>query len=113
MKKTIVAIVLCGLLLPAAIVAESRHPGRHLDRLSEHLELSEEQKAQVGTIFEEQHEKHKALREEGKERINAVLTPEQQEKYTAHREKHKGYRRHHCSGSKDKDTGPGQGSDPE
>lgn len=97
MRKTIVAIILCGLLVPTTILAGSKHHGHHLDRLTEGLGLSEEQKGQIEIIFKEQHEKHKALREEGKERISAVLTPEQQEKFEAKREERMKHKRRHCS----------------
>lgn len=55
-----------------------RHsPENKLERLAEKLELSDEQKQQLQTIFKEQREKHEALREETDSRMKQVLTEDQ------------------------------------
>lgn len=74
------------------------HPGMFLDRMSEDLNLTEEQKTKIKAIMEQQRpqlealrddktltpeqrrEKHQELREQLRAKIDAVLTPEQLEK---------------------------------
>lgn len=53
---------------------------RRLERMSEYLELSDTQKAQIKSIFEEQHTKRIALREETHGRISALLNEQQRVK---------------------------------
>ena len=89
----------------------STSPDVHLQMLSEKLNLSEEQKAKLKPIFDEQAKQMKAVRDDTSltpeqkaakkkaiheathDQINAVLTPEQQEKFKAMKqegmEKHK------------------------
>src|SRR5574341_2474224 len=61
------ALLLAGVLgiQPAAAQPRFRHgPGMHAERLSEELQLSEAQKAQVQTIFASGRENMRALRQE-------------------------------------------------
>ncbi len=53
---------------------------RRLERMSEYLELSDTQRAQIKSIFEEQHAKRITLREETQGRISAVLDEQQRGK---------------------------------
>jgi Spy/CpxP family protein refolding chaperone len=83
-----------GALAPSAYRAWVRDGGRQgrLDKLSEDLKLSPEQKEQMGQIFGETRTKLEALRKESEprfaeirrdadERIKQVLTPEQWEEF--------------------------------
>ena len=52
--------------------------GPNLERMTQTLGLSEEQRAQVEIVIQTQQEKREALREETRASIRAILTPEQQ-----------------------------------
>ena len=56
-----------------------KHANR-LEKMAKKLDLTDDQKAKLEVIFKEQHAKHKALREETRERMSQVLTAEQMEK---------------------------------
>ena len=90
MKKTVAALALGAIIIPAAVIAGShfgaQHDGHRLARMAEHLQLSEQQQADVQKIFAEQHDKRMALRDETRSRIDAVLTEEQRAKVQAFRE---------------------------
>lgn len=63
--------------------AASGPAGKHanrLEKLAKKLDLTDDQKAKLEVIFKEQHAKHKALKEETRERLSKVLTAEQMEK---------------------------------
>ena len=82
-------------------------PPRHkpdFDRLAQELQVTDAQKDQFMTIMREQHEKRKALHEQGREavkermdsldkalisKLEAVLTPEQMGEFIARMEKRK------------------------
>jgi Spy/CpxP family protein refolding chaperone len=101
MKKTVTALTLGAILIPAAVFAGNhfgghyfgeRHDGHRLARMAEHLQLSEQQQTQVQQIFTEQRDKRTALREETRSRIDAVLSEEQRAKVQTWREqRHKGF----------------------
>ena len=55
-----------------------KHANR-LEKMAKKLDLTDDQKAKLEVIFKEQHAKHKALREETRERMSQVLTAEQME----------------------------------
>lgn len=86
MKKTIAAITLGAVLIPAAVIAGGHYGGHRFERMSEHLQLNEQQQAEVKKIFEEQREERRAMREKTRERISAVLTEEQRAKWDAMRD---------------------------
>ena len=50
---------------------------RKLEHLSKELQLSADQKAKLEAIFNEKHEKFRAIREESQNRIKEVLSAEQ------------------------------------
>lgn len=114
MKKTVAALALSAILIPAAVIAGSYYGDRgeqRAERMAEHLQLNEQQRAEMQNIFAEQREQRRAMRKEMRsqtqERIGKVLTPEQQAKWQEHRENrkqracehrgkgHKGYRHGH------------------
>ena len=82
----------------------------HLEWLSKELNLTDEQKAQVKPILDEQskqmratqedtsltqeqkHEKMKQIHQTTHSQINGILTPEQQKKFAELKEQHKGQR---------------------
>lgn len=82
----------------------------HLDWLTKELNLTDEQKAQVKPILDEQskqmratqedtslteeqkHEKMKQIHQSTHSQINGILTPEQKKKFAEMKEQHKGQR---------------------
>jgi uncharacterized membrane-anchored protein YhcB (DUF1043 family) len=98
-RSSAVGLVLAGILIGHAAWAETDEPkqARQLQRLQTELKLSEQQKQEVGKIFEDTKPQLEALRKQGQElrekmrdRLKAVLTAEQMEKFDklqqAHRE---------------------------
>ncbi len=91
MKKTcIVGLFLLGMLACQGARAEVDEQilSHRLDRLQTELSLSDQQKQDVGKIFEETRPQLEALRkqmrdlrEQMRTRLKAVLTPEQMEKF--------------------------------
>ena len=95
----------------SAMGGAASSPEAHLQMLSEKLSLTEDQKAKLRPIFQDQEKqlkavhddpalsqeqktaKKKALHESFHEQINAVLTPEQQAKFKEM--KHEGMEKHH------------------
>ncbi|MCU5781835.1 hypothetical protein MA04_01135 [Alcanivorax balearicus MACL04] len=64
-------------------------PEQRMDRMAETLELTDAQRTEIESIFEEQHEKMKTLHDETRERVDAVLTTEQRDKAQALQEERK------------------------
>lgn len=93
MRKTIIAVALSAALIPT-LAATSPLYGPRLDRMAERLALTEEQKAQVELIFQEQREKRQALCDETHARLDAVLTEEQRAELAQMRNS----KRHHDCG---------------
>jgi len=96
MKKTVAALALSAILIPAAVIAGSHYGDRgenRAERMAEHLQLSEQQQSEVQKIFEEQRAKRKEqrqqMRTETQARLNKVLTPEQQAKWQEYRKDRK------------------------
>ncbi|MGH8549426.1 MAG: Spy/CpxP family protein refolding chaperone [Methylococcales bacterium] len=94
MKKQflIYALILCIPLIAAALPGEGGggdwHRGMKIERLTQELNLTGEQKTQMEVIFKDQRAKHKALREEGRARMKKVLNDEQMKKMAILRERH-------------------------
>ncbi|UAW97356.1 hypothetical protein KEM63_11050 [Halopseudomonas nanhaiensis] len=59
---------------------DKEHGEKHMQRLTEKLDLTPEQQEQVKSIYKEQMEKHKEIKEEGKKRMSEVLNDEQEKK---------------------------------
>jgi len=87
MNKKLIVLTL-ALALPLTVSAmpgESagggggRH-GNRLERMAKKLDLTDDQKAKLEVIFKEQYAKHKALKEETRERMSHILSAEQMEK---------------------------------
>lgn len=83
MKKTLIAIALT-LAIPTAIAAglgamgEYGPPrGPNLERMTQTLGLSDEQRTEMESVFQTQAEKRRALREETRTLIRAILNEEQ------------------------------------
>ncbi len=81
-------------------------PKSHVEKLKEKLSLTQEQQEQILPIIEEKHQKMEALhdqmkdiRQQAMDKIQTILTPEQQEKWKdmqeKRREKMKEYREKH------------------
>ena len=95
MKTVIALIISAAIAIP--VLASPHGDGSHMMKgLTRHLDLTEEQQAQVQAIFEAKkprmeaiHEQMKALKEETDSEIKAILTPEQQKQFEAMQEKRK------------------------
>ena len=82
MRKTLIALTLAA-AIPAAVLAASgergpHHRGPNLERMSEMLDLSDEQRTQMRALFEQQAAEREAMREKMRARMTELLTPEQQ-----------------------------------
>ena len=85
---------------PAAFAKGKEHdPQKHLDSLTKKLELTDQQRSQVEQITNDYRSRMESLRsqmdalhKEKREKISAVLTPEQREKFEKMKQ-HKGQRR--------------------
>lgn len=96
MKKTVTALALSAILIPAAVFASSHYGDRgehRAERMAERLQLTEQQQSEVQKIFDEQREKRremrKEMRTETQQRLSKVLTPEQQAKWQEYRQARK------------------------
>lgn len=93
-SSLVLATALSGSLM--AETSSSERQQRYLDRLSERLELTPEQKREVAELHAEQLEKRKALRDESRTRMNEILTSEQSQALEAmHREHAEKLKKHH------------------
>lgn len=97
MNKKILTIAM-ALALPLTVAAMPgaekegyeggyRH-GNKMERLTKELDLTEEQKTKMETLFKEQHEKYKTIHEETRTRMKEILTPEQVTKMDEMKKRH-------------------------
>jgi periplasmic protein CpxP/Spy len=86
-----------------------RRLDRRVDRLAERLDLTDEQSDKIRAILKEGHDNPEANRGELRERVAAVLTPEQRKEFETMRERH-GDRRQ--GDGPESDRGPGRGPGP-
>jgi Spy/CpxP family protein refolding chaperone len=111
MKRTsATGLVLAGLLACSAAHAEpdEQKQARQLQKLQTELKLSEQQKQAVGKIFDETKPQLEALRKQRqelrdkmRERLKAVLTAEQMEKFDKLHQEHKAQKQQKRSGQQD------------
>ncbi len=98
MKNRTVSMLLAGVLLCSAPAFAEGHRGwegkengeKRLEMLKEKLGLSDAQAAQIRAIKEQTATEMKAIKERTHQQIDAILTPEQREKFKAFREEMKG-----------------------
>jgi Spy/CpxP family protein refolding chaperone len=100
--KTLIPSLLAALFINAATLAyagddkQQKHEARMQERLEEmkkELNLSDDQAAQIKTLQQSHMEKRKAERDAMQKEMDAILTPEQQEKAKKMREERKEKRR--------------------
>lgn len=111
MNKKLVSVVMIMLMPLTGMAAVNDasphewHRGERIERLTQELGLSADQKAQLVTIFQQHHEKLKALHDEQHKLLEGVLTKEQMAKYdTLRKERYeKWQQKHHQDGEH---TGP-------
>ena len=114
MKKLIIATaVICSLGLGSTIaLAEGGKRMEHrMERMQQELGLTDEQVAQIKSLKDAQRAARETSREAHRAEIEALLTPEQKEKFSAMKEKRKhrmgkrGGRKHggQCDGKKRND----------
>lgn len=112
MNKKILTIAL-ALSLPLAVAASAGdkgpddfagHRGDRVERLAKELDLTAEQKVQLQAVFQQEHEKRKAMREETHSQIQGLLNQDQMVKFEELRknrhekwQKHRQERRQHKS----------------
>lgn len=98
MNKTLLTLAFVTIFpLTAAAFPGAQGPGSEdhqqprIERLTQELQLTDEQKGKVEAIFKEQQDKFKALHEETHNKLGAVLTPEQLTKLDALKKQHRGH----------------------
>lgn len=87
MRTTLIALALM-LSMPLALASDGQdRQARRLDRITEKLDLSAQQRSQLEQVFEEMREKRKEMREQMREQMDArmaeVLSSEQLENWQA------------------------------
>jgi Spy/CpxP family protein refolding chaperone len=105
MMKHLKLILLLSLIMPLTALAAEGNPHaidttKHVELLTKELGLNADQQVKVKAIFDAQQEKLKAIHEETKTSLQAVLTPEQSAKLDAAHEKHKQARKDKAAGKK-------------
>ena len=100
-RRVFTGVMVVMLAASSVAFAEKEHhgdPQKHLDRLSKKLELTDQQRGQVEQVMNEYRGRMEALRsqmealqKEKHEKISAVLTPAQREKFEKMKQ-HKGFR---------------------
>ena len=109
MKKILIssAFALAAVMSAPSMAGEhmdKEHGEKHMQRMTERLDLTPEQQEQVKSIYQEQMQKHKQIKEEGKKRMSEVLNDEQEQKLEQmHQERKekmkKKYGEHHSNDS--------------
>ncbi len=66
---------------PAFANEHGMDPGKKLDKIKKDLLLTPEQESTVKGILEDYQTRMKALKQEKRDRIDAILTPEQKQKH--------------------------------
>jgi len=106
MNKKILTIAL-ALALPLSVAAFpgghdgdfKGHKGDRIEHLAQKLNLTTEQKQQLTLVFEGQHAKREALRQETDQRIQTVLTPEQMTQFEEmKKQRHEKWQKRHHEG---------------
>lgn len=102
MNKTLLIAAAAVIGLSATVAsfafASSDHheKGMHyrMERMTEHLNLSAEQQAQIQTMIEQQMQKRQAERAQMQDNIRSVLNEEQQATFDTMRSQHEGRMKH-------------------
>lgn len=89
MKKLVIVCLALFSSTAFAYPVGEKGVDRMVSHITEELELSEDQAAQVRVIFEDQGKKMKALHEEGKAKMDKVLTEGQRKKMEEMKAGHK------------------------
>lgn len=89
MNKSLLLVALLTVVTAPVYAGNAQHEDRFVSRLSSELSLTPDQVGKVTAIVQEQHAKMKQAREETRQRIEAVLTPEQVAKFKAMKAAHK------------------------
>ncbi|PKM11926.1 MAG: hypothetical protein CVV13_07060 [Gammaproteobacteria bacterium HGW-Gammaproteobacteria-3] len=110
-KKIVTLAIILALPLTAAACPGGdgdgfhRNRGDRLERLTQELNLSTEQKDKLDVIFKEQRQKAKAIHQETRQQIQEVLNSEQQAQYEAlKKQRHEQWQKRHDEHWKNKKT---------
>lgn len=92
MKSTFIgpmALLVAGLMFSGIASAQERHAGqgeRHLQKMQQKLELSDEQVEQLRDLWAQGREQREQQRGQMREQLSGILTPEQLEKMDEQRQ---------------------------
>jgi periplasmic protein CpxP/Spy len=96
MKKLLLAIALGAISIMGSVSYAANGAGKmderinhRVERMTQHLGLSEAQAAELTTVMRDQAEKRKALREEARAKVQTILNDEQRAKADKWREERK------------------------
>ena len=106
MKKFIITATLIsalGLASTSAIAEDGNRLENHMARMQQALGLTDEQAAQIKSLREAQRTAMQTSRESNRQQIEALLTPEQKEKFSTM--KQRGHKRGHKMGKRGKRSG--------
>lgn len=90
MKKLIIAATIIsalGLAGTSALAADDNRLENRMARMQQELSLTDEQVAQIKSLRETQRTAMQASRDSNRQQIEALLTPEQKEKFSAMKQK--------------------------
>lgn len=94
MKKVLIALLVATPLIAFAQPDRGSYQEHALERMEKNLELNEQQKVEVGKIFNEHREQMQALRDSTHEKINAVLNEDQRAKMANMHDQRRGKMEH-------------------
>ncbi|MGR9086957.1 MAG: periplasmic heavy metal sensor [Gammaproteobacteria bacterium] len=85
----VLAFPLAAAAFPGGGPGPDGHHGRRMERMTKELNLTDEQKTRVETLFKEQHENYKAIHDETQAKLGEILTPEQMTKMEEVKKQHR------------------------
>jgi Spy/CpxP family protein refolding chaperone len=92
MKKAILLGSLLAAMSTSAVADDHGHMGHYgqkkLDRMAERLELTPDQRTKIGDILKKEQAAHKALREDSRRQIEALLNDKQKAEHEKMRKEH-------------------------
>lgn len=100
MNLAVATLIAAAMMLAAGLAEADLSDDRHVERMQAELKLSDQQAQEVRKIFDEARPQLEALRQQRqelhdktRERLKAVLTPEQIQAFDRIHEEHKAHRK--------------------